>query len=64
MFFFKEIQTVRKRRGAITNLDLVYNSRNASIRHKGNFGCNSANDAVHFRLNKLKICKLVKNQPI
>ena len=40
MFFFKEVQTVRKRRGAIANLDLVYNSRNASIRtrrHKGNF---------------------------
>ena len=38
MFFFKEVQTVRQRRGAIANLDLVYNSRNASIiRRKGNF---------------------------
>ena len=37
MFFFKEVQTVRQRRGAIASLDLVYNSRNASIRHKGNF---------------------------
>lgn len=39
MFFFKEVQTVRQRRGAIANLELAYNSRNASIiRRKGNFG--------------------------